>query len=90
MNSPEKCFILIIFFRLLIQVEPYPSNKNPYQNDEASRKIIVGTNRRGNPEERGPYFEGDIIRSRFKQLRKSPNLWSNGTVPYQISGTFSK
>ncbi|CAG9807549.1 unnamed protein product [Chironomus riparius] len=95
MNSLEKCLILIILLKVLCLVESYPSNKIPCTKSdigikpcEASRKIILGMNRRGNPEERGPYFEGDIIRSRNKQLKKPPKLWINGIVPYEISGTF--
>jgi hypothetical protein len=100
MNSPENYLFIISIFVLLSQVESFPSNKilcDPsnvnIEPGTASQKILIGysvENRKGNPEEKGPYFEGDIIRTSFRDFRKAPNKWTNKTVPYQIAGTFSE
>lgn len=46
----------------------------------------------GNPEEQGPYFEGDIVQMpEGRNGVTSPTLlWKNGLIPYEIQGSFSK
>lgn len=100
MNSPEKLLILSFILIFCSHIESFPVNRNQCDQSKVSvkpsaesQKILIGyyeRNRRGNPEERGPYFEGDIIRPRFKMSQKPPQIWKNGTVPYQIAPSFSK
>lgn len=46
----------------------------------------------GNPEEQGPYLEGDLlIPSSARNGMKSESLrWKNGEVPFEIHGAFSE
>jgi hypothetical protein len=45
----------------------------------------------GNPEEQGPYFEGDIITSNGRAAFNRPaRKWDNGIIPYEISESFCK
>jgi len=100
MNSPKIYLIPIFVLVVLCQVESLPSNKIPCHPSNVgikpcapSQKMLIEysvRNKKGNPEEKGPYFEGDIIISGFQRLRKAPKKWSNGTVPYQIAETFSE
>lgn len=46
----------------------------------------------GNPEERGPYLEGDLlipIKSK-NGISSQAYRWPNKQIPYEISGRFSK
>lgn len=46
----------------------------------------------GNPEERGPYLEGDLLipLSSKNGIKSESFRWINGVVPYEIRGSFSK
>lgn len=46
----------------------------------------------GNPEERGPYLEGDLLipLSSKNGIKSESFRWKNGEVPYQIRGSFSR
>lgn len=47
--------------------------------------------RKGNAEEQGPYFEGDIILSEARNGVPLAGLrWPKGIIPYEIEGKFSK
>lgn len=44
---------------------------------------------KGNPEEQGPYFEGDIIISDARNgVRLPGQRWPKGIIPYEIEGKF--
>jgi hypothetical protein len=66
------------------------ANNLLYTKDKMSRNTLV---HQENPEELGPYTEGDIIYS--KKLGRNGLVnpishWPNGEVPYIINGTFGK
>lgn len=45
----------------------------------------------GNPEEQGPYFEGDLIMTEGRNgVTSTEQLWTKAIVPFQIAGSFSK
>lgn len=45
----------------------------------------------GNPEEQGPYIEGDLILAEARNGVTSSDLkWNKGIVPYEIRGSFSE
>jgi len=48
-----------------------------------------------NPEEKGPYFEGDILDPPTDELSKAGIIgekyrWTNAVVPYRIDAEFGK
>lgn len=48
--------------------------------------------KKGNPEEQGPYFEGDImldVETRNGVILEA-RKWKDGKIPYEIKGSFSK
>lgn len=56
------------------------------------KKWIKSKNRKGNAEEQSGYFEGDLILS-FEALNgiiSTSKQWESKTIPFVISGTFSK
>lgn len=46
----------------------------------------------GNPEERGHYLEGDLLIpvNSKNGIKPESYRWSNGIIPYEIRGSFSK
>lgn len=95
------CMIFVVIATADRRVHSYPtdelmlrkSNIEVEPSKFAGRVLIKWseTEHYGNPEEQGPYFEGDIIvpngRAFFtRQARK----WDDGIIPYEISGSFSK
>lgn len=48
----------------------------------------------GNPEEKGPYAEGDILMPLDQQGRNGLSAesarWLNGVIPFEINGNFSE
>lgn len=44
----------------------------------------------GNPEERGPYFEGDLLNPNNPKngIKHESFLWKNREIPYEIRGSF--
>lgn len=67
-------------FGLYIFGKPITSNERDYKRKS------------GNPEERGPYLEGDLlipIKSR-NGINSQAYRWPNKQIPYEISGRFSK
>lgn len=45
----------------------------------------------GNPEERGPYLEGDLLVpvNTKNGIKVESSRWRNGEIPYEIRGPFS-
>ena len=94
-------FMILIFFITHSHVHSYPSEKNLLQQSNFAMEpsIFAGrmltkwseTEHLGNPEEQGPYFEGDIITSNGRASFNRPaRKWNNGIIPYEISESFSK
>lgn len=47
--------------------------------------------RYGNPEERGPYPEGDLVIPVSKNgIKAEAYRWNNAVIPYEIQSGFSK
>lgn len=45
----------------------------------------------GNPEEQGPYFEGDLIMTEGRNgVTSATQLWTKAKVPFEMSGSFSE
>lgn len=46
----------------------------------------------GNPEERGPYFEGDLLNPNSPKngIKHESYRWKNREIPYEIKGGFSE
>lgn len=46
----------------------------------------------GNPEERGPYLEGDLLNPNNPKngIKHESFRWTNREIPYEISGRFSE
>ena len=67
-----------------------------YGTDIYGKPIITNSRKYaslyGNPEERGPYLEGDLlIPLNSKNGIKSQALrWPRGEIPFEIRGSFSK
>lgn len=68
----------------------------PNQRSGKSLKAWSEAKGKGNPEEQGSYYEGDILLDvRQAGLARNGILdehakWTNKIVPYEIKGTFSK
>lgn len=64
-------------------------------HDEAAGKMLtkwLELKGRGNAEEQGTYFEGDIVidaRGRNGVIAIAEK-WNNGKIPYEVRGSFSK
>lgn len=92
--------LLILFFLNMCLGYPFDisneltSNNVSFEPDEsAGRKLKEWSENDiyGNPEEQGPYFEGDIIISNARNGAVSPKqTWINGIIPYEIDGEFSE
>ena len=82
-------------------VDSYPLD-NPdfiWSNEAIEPSQIAGrmlmkwseTEHEENPEEQGPYFEGDIIFPNARaSLSRPAKKWRKGIIPYEITGSFSK
>lgn len=52
-------------------------------------KVWEESERIGNPEEQGTYFEGDIMIHEARNDLDS-ELWEGGIIPYELRGSFCK
>lgn len=86
--------ILTFMVSALRHVHSYPKDELLFEPSKFVGRMLTEWSEAehfGNPEEQGPYFEGDIIlpigRAFFtRQARK----WDDGVIPFEISGSFSK
>lgn len=46
----------------------------------------------GNPEEHGPYLEGDLLfpMNGKNGIKSVPSRWKNGEIPFEIRGSYSE
>lgn len=98
----EFCHILILSLNAFAEAFPATQDddkidlsfygKRIYGNpDHEFGKILNSLE--GNPEEQGPYLEGDMLVTK-KQLdrngmKSEATRWKNGVIPYEIRGSFS-
>jgi hypothetical protein len=53
--------------------------------------VMNRARRFGNPEEHGPYLEGDLLMPTGRNgVKLESQRWRNGEVPYEIRGSFSE
>jgi hypothetical protein len=65
---------------------------SPDKRTGKSLKEWTAAKKKGNPEEQGNYFEGDIIIDMEGRngVVLAAQKWPNGKIPYEIVGTFSE
>ena len=64
----------------------------PNKRTGKNLKEWTKANKKGNPEEQGNYFEGDImidVEGR-NGVKLSAQKWPSGKIPYEVIGSFSK
>lgn len=86
-------FVLTLFE--LARAVPLRTNIHKMTPDEETGKRIAQWTKEMNvnPEELGSYFQGDIMITRNPQrngLKDESTRWPNKTIPYVITGNFSK
>lgn len=88
-----KVFILVVIVKIITAV-PLASEEVLYEPSEIggrSLDVWAQSGMVGNPEEQGPYLEGDIMLPEARNGVTSPSqLWTKGIVPYELSGSFCK
>ncbi|CAG9807550.1 unnamed protein product [Chironomus riparius] len=100
MKLQKKCMILALIIAYK-HVESYPTDdflakQSSFEiepNNFAGRILTKWseTDHFGNPEEQGPYFEGDIIVSNERTFfTRQAKKWKHGIIPYKISGSFTE
>jgi hypothetical protein len=93
MKSFIKFLIFVVIVKIIAAV-PLGSDEVLYEPNEIAGRSLeawVQDGMVGNPEEQGPYLEGDIMLPESRNGVTSPSqLWENGIVPYELAGSFSK
>lgn len=103
----KSILILIVIVVAIKLSESYPTNKVdkadlkrngksifilPNQRTGKNLKEWAKANKKGNPEEQGNYFEGDImidVEGR-NGVKLSAQKWPSGKIPYEVIGSFSE
>lgn len=92
MKSLKVLFLVAII--KIITALPLGPDEVLYEPSEMAGRSLdlwVQTGMVGNPEEQGPYLEGDIMLPEARNGVTSPSqLWEKAIVPYDLSGSFSK
>lgn len=92
-----------ILFVLICCAKMFAQNNNVYDKIDLSHfglniygNPIAHNSRKynikyGNPEERGPYLEGDLLvpGNAKNGIKTESSRWQNGQIPYEIRGSFS-
>jgi hypothetical protein len=85
----EFCLVLCIF-----TIHAFPAD-DPVELSKRAGKMLndwVESGKMGNPEEQGPYFEGDIMLPKDARggIIKTSAKWKDAKVPYVLEGSFSE
>lgn len=93
-------FILILLLTILVMVfgetEDDSIDLSHFGTDIYGKPIAQNSrsfaSQHGNPEERGPYLEGDLLIpvSSKNGIKSTASRWVNGEVPFEILGSFSE
>lgn len=77
-----------------IDLTPFGSKifGSPIASDKNDTKENQNAQQSGNPEESGPYLEGDLLMpsSARNGMRAESYRWRNGEIPFVIQGSFSE
>lgn len=101
MEAILKVFVIFAAFESILSL---PSDKRGVVNEagvssslpnaRAGRQLNewIGLKKKGNPEEQGGYFEGDIIVNDEARngIISEEAMWKDATIPYVVEGSFSK
>ena len=103
----KSLFILIIVSAAIKLSVSFPTKKaNSQDSEQNGKSIFIVPNHRtgknlkewakaknkGNPEEQGNYFEGDIIvvDEGRNGVKLATQKWPGGKIPYEVIGSFSE
>lgn len=68
-----------------------PSSQRPDLRAGKNLNLWEKSDKRGNPEEQGTYFEGDIMTNEARNdVDLDSEKWKDGIVPYEVSRSFCK
>lgn len=68
------------------------ANDGSFVDSQVAYNARMNGGRYGNPEERGPYFEGDMLMPLGGRsgMKSEAYRWARGEIPYEISEAFSR
>lgn len=88
-----KVLILVLVVKMIDGL-PTGSEEVLYEPSEIASRTLdlwMKSGMVGNPEEQGPYLEGDIMVPEARNgVTSKSQLWDKATVPYELGASFSE